>query len=1033
MKINNIYVKVILWCIVVLFVWHGGIYADTIIFTDSSDYINIADKMEYFEDKNNSFFFEKVKKSTNWIKCKTKYINKSFSRSTYWFKFSLKNMTKVPLVLSTEYPKLDYITFFFPDSYGKYTNIKAGYKVHSYKNIMNPADFVFKIPVSEKKQTYFIKVKSKDFPVMFAPIIHNFNNFKIYKNKNDWIFLSYIFLMFFMIILSLFYYVVTKERAFLVQFIYILLWLIMQVDFYGYGYKLIWHNSNTFDKYLFVFIINIIGLTTIYIYRTYMDLKNNYPKIDKIVRYFGIYPIIFEIMLIPLLPYYIALKMSLLMALCTMFAEAVISAYFIYKKDILGILIFIGFLGMQVASFITILGVYDVYQNWFVARYFNLIGNVWVITFLILTMAYKYQLLRNRIKRAEEEKELLKFSVDKSYDMVFWVDSSAKFVYVNNAVVEILGYPKDELMSKKMYDFVYGADENHWRKLWEELEINKKLRNEFVFIKKDGTMVMLEVVANYIRFRGEIYNCIFARDITDRKKYEEEILKREKNLSITLQSIGDAVIVTDNKGVITRINPAAENITGYKSDEAVGHKFEEIVRLKNKDTGEYLDNIIIEIMNHEKVVELNNRIVLISKDNKEYYINDSGAPIKDEFGIVMGCIIVLRNITEEYLLQQQLNHTQKLEALGQLAGGISHDFNNIMGGIMSTAELMEMEEVKNENFDEYIHTIKKFSSRGASLSRKLLTFSRKDEIMWENINIVNIVNGVVELLRNTVNKKITIDHNSIPNKKIIIKGDAAQLETAILNIGLNAKDAMPAGGKMKFELNEVKLNEEFCNTHIINNTPGDYVEIIISDTGLGIDKDIINKIFEPFFTTKTVGKGTGLGLSMVYGTMIKHHGGISVYSEKGVGTTFKLYLKKEAGVKFKDAKKNKSEIYRGTGNILIIDDEKGISDILSKMLNKLGYTTVVYNDPEAAINYFRKKYSDIDLVLLDIIMPKKSGGEVFKILKSINSKVKVIMMSGYSGDLDIRQIKKEGVKEFIAKPFKISELSKIIKNIIDKK
>ncbi len=1025
MKIKKILIFILL-LITGATIIYSNVFA--IVINNDNDKVRIGNKIYFIIDSSGKLKFSDILTNHNWKAHKNETINFGFTKKTFWFKFSITNKSGHPIFLSTQYPKFDNITFFSPTDNNSFKKNVTGCSFPFYHRKIKTIDFTFKITNSG---TYYLKIRNFNFPILFSPIIFGEKAFISYSIREQWIFITYLAFMGFMLLLSLFYHIATKDRAFIVQFIYILLWILMQTMYLGYSYKYLWPNSFYLNKFIFIITINLIGLSSIYIYKTYLDLKSKYPTINKITNYIIVYPIIIETIITSLLPFYTGIRIALAVAVYTMFLELLLSIYLILKKNTMAIFIFVGFLGLEIGSSLAIFAANGIPLNWFIIRWANQFANIWVSSMLILAMAYKYHILQIKMKDIEKEAKMLKFAVDKSNEMAFWIDSTGRFVYVNDMVVNTLGYSRKKLLSMYPYEIIYGLTPSKLNKYWENLKKRKTLKLELVFKKQNGELILLEVLANYIEFQNKKYNCAFARDITERKNYEEEILKKERDLEMTLQSIGDAVIVTDNKGNITRMNSVAESLTGYTITEIKGKNFDKVIKLTDKDTGLPIENFIEEVISGGKVHTFNKRIILTSRTGVEYYISDSGAPIKDEQGIILGAIIVFRDITEEYILQQQLHHTQKLEAIGQLAGGIAHDFNNILGGIMSSAELIKLSNENNISNDilENIDTILKLSDRGAKLSRRLLAFSRKEELKKEIINITDIVDEVSEILQRTVDKRIKIETRYNKNERLLTSGDASQLENAILNIGLNARDAIEKEGTIIFELKKVFLDKEFCTKHIINNTAGEYAEIIISDTGTGMDESIKNRIFEPFFTTKKDGTGTGLGLSMVYGTIIKHQGGISVYTEKGVGTTFKLYLK------LQDSKKSSEspdieDIKKGQGNILIIDDEEHIQKILIKILTRLGYNAVGFDQADKAIDYFKSNFSHINMVLLDIIMPKMHGDEVFRKLKDIDSNVKVIMMSGFIGSVDIEQIKKEGVLDFIDKPFKIKELSELLNKYI---
>lgn len=383
--------------------------------------------------------------------------------------------------------------------------------------------------------------------------------------------------------------------------------------------------------------------------------------------------------------------------------------------------------------------------------------------------------------------------------------------------------------------------------------------------------------------------------------------------------------------------------------------------------------------------------------------------------------------------EQSLEHhrqSQKMEAIGQLAGGIAHDFNNILGGIIGFADLIKRKfGPENPTLDKYITSILESSERAASLTAKLVAFAQKGKYHVVAVNMHEIVAEVINLLEHAIDKRILISQQlNAPTP--IVKGDRSQLQDVVLNLAINGRDAMPEGGELSFASEEVDIDEKYCATHADKMEPGAYLMLSVTDNGIGMDKQTQSRIFEPFFTTKELGKGTGMGLASAYGIIKNHHGSIEVYSTKGKGTSFKIYLQ----IYDKEIEKTaETQVYmkKRSGTIMLVDDEEVIREAGSEILKELGYRVVFCNDGQEAVEYYAVHHDEIDFVLLDIIMPRLSGHNCLIKLQQINPEVKVLVSSGYSINSEAKEMLQQGALGFIQKPFDMKRLAKAIRLFID--
>ncbi len=502
-----------------------------------------------------------------------------------------------------------------------------------------------------------------------------------------------------------------------------------------------------------------------------------------------------------------------------------------------------------------------------------------------------------------------------------------------------------------------------------------------------------------------------------------ELLTNEKNLSTTLNSIGDAVIATDELGQVVRMNPVAEKLTGWTLADAKGRKLPDVFVIRNALTGELCENPVDIVLKTESIVGLANHTVLISKDETEYHIADSGAPIRDDSGAVNGVVLVFRDVSNEYKLEEQLRQSQKLEAVGQLAGGVAHDFNNALGGIMGATELLEKYLIDDPKARKYRQMILDSSTRAADLTSNLLTFSRSNPPVSSIIDVHGIIEETISLLKKTIDRRINLVYEPrATNSKIV--GDPAHLQSAFLNMCINASHAMPSGGSLEIVTKNIEIDETFCQLTPFKIQSGSHIQVEFMDTGHGIKQEHLTKIFDPFFTTKAQGKGTGLGLASVYGTIKHHQGSITVYSEVGKGTSFSILL--PVSQEENKVSKEPQILKKGIGRILLVDDEEIMRLTAQAILQDLGYEVLLADDGKQALRVFQEQGYQIDLVILDMVMPNMNGSDCFKALQEIDHNVRVILSSGFSREENVEEMKNNGLAGFIRKPYRSADLSQIV-------
>jgi nitrogen-specific signal transduction histidine kinase/CheY-like chemotaxis protein len=392
---------------------------------------------------------------------------------------------------------------------------------------------------------------------------------------------------------------------------------------------------------------------------------------------------------------------------------------------------------------------------------------------------------------------------------------------------------------------------------------------------------------------------------------------------------------------------------------------------------------------------------------------------------------MVRDITERKLMEERLRQSEKMTAIGQLAGGIAHDFNNQLAAMLGYAELL-VARLTDEELRLFANMIVGAATHSGDLTRQLLAFARKGKRQTMPVEIHGIINDVVALLTRTVDRRINIKRMLAANPSTTM-GDPIQLQNALLNLAINARDAMPNGGELVFATDVVVLTEAHCRIAPQHITPGEYVEISITDTGVGMSQETQKRLFEPFFTTKEPGKGTGMGLASVYGTVADHQGTISFRSEPNRGTTFTLQLpvlvETAPSIELPTAR---AETFTGTAHILLADDEKVAREAIAAGLRHLGYRVTTCADGAEAVARYSDDWREIDLVMLDMVMPKLGGHDAFLAMRKVNPAVKALLSSGYTMDSRVQNLVDGGGVYFVQKPFHLGALSKVVATALRK-
>jgi len=519
----------------------------------------------------------------------------------------------------------------------------------------------------------------------------------------------------------------------------------------------------------------------------------------------------------------------------------------------------------------------------------------------------------------------------------------------------------------------------------------------------------------------------------ERRQAERKLQESEDNLAITLKSIGDGVITTDLAGRITSMNPVALELTGWPLREALGKPLSSVFQIVDEHSRETVPTPIEHILREGANGSRSRRIVLVARNGSTRAIADSGAPIRDARGAVRGVVLVFRDQTDERQLRQteeQLRQSQKMEAIGTLAGSVAHDFNNLLSVIISYSDLLIEGMPSNDPMRADLQQIARAGQRAGDLTRQLLAFSRQQVLQPKVVNINEAIAGMAKMLARLIGEDIEL--SLLPGRgRGTVFVDPTQIEQVVLNLVVNARDAMPRGGKLTIESSDVDLDQSYASEHL-GVKPGPYVMLSVSDTGAGMDPATQSRIFEPFFTTKERGKGTGLGLSTVFGIVKQSGGSIWVYSEPGEGTSFKIYLPR--AIESEQSQERTSILphtLRGTETILLTEDEEQVRALACAILRKHGYHVIDAASAGDALLICEQFKGAIHLLLTDVVMPRIGGRQLWERLSPLRPGMKVLFMSGYTDDAIIHHGVLSSEFAFVQKPLLPLVLLTKLRSVLD--
>ena len=637
-----------------------------------------------------------------------------------------------------------------------------------------------------------------------------------------------------------------------------------------------------------------------------------------------------------------------------------------------------------------------------------------------------YPELQQRI----EELERFKAFLDHSNDAMFLVEvPSGRIVDLNDSACRQTGWSREQFLAGSLWDVSDLGGCEVARELigaaavadgGQAVTVGRLRRN-------DGTVFPAEITLDRMRFRERDYVLAVGRDISERLKAEEALRSSEyylKNVVDNIPAMVFAKEATDLRYVT--FNKAGEDLLGYSREELLGKNDFDFFPREQAEFFGAKDRLTLE---KGELVEIPEETVE-TRSGELRILHTKKIPLFDGEGRARYLLGIAEDITDRRRLEEQLLQSQKMEAIGQLAGGVAHDFNNILMVIMGFGNMLKSDPFLAPDHKDKLGQILEAADRAAQLTSSLLAFARKQVMTLQATNLNGILRHVEKFLVRVIGEDVRL--KTIPcGEELCAEVDAGQIEQVLVNLATNARDAMPRGGLLTLELSRHRVDESFVEAYS-QGKPGEYAVLSVSDTGVGMDEQTRIRIFEPFFTTKEPGKGTGLGMAIVYGIVKQHGGFINVYSEPRVGTTFRIYLplaEREAAGAERD---ERLPPRRGTETILVAEDEPALRMLLENILAGHGYRVLLAEDGRDAVEKFRVERGEIGLVLLDMVMPRMSGKEACDAIRAISPGTRIAFTSGYTADfMKGRDLLDEGT-ELIMKPIKPVELLRTIREILDR-
>jgi two-component system cell cycle sensor histidine kinase/response regulator CckA len=629
-------------------------------------------------------------------------------------------------------------------------------------------------------------------------------------------------------------------------------------------------------------------------------------------------------------------------------------------------------------------------------------------------------------KRIEER---LRRLLDSAPDAMVIAGNDGRIVLVNTQTEKLFGYNREELLGQPVEVLVPERFWNRHRTHRNNYMVNSQARamgagNELYGLKKDGTEFPVEISLSPQQTDEGVLVSSTIRDITERKRVDDALRQSEANFRAMIEGTYGVYRATP-EGKLLVVNDALVKMLGYESaEELLAMNLATDVFEKGKYTPLMFDQP--GTRKQFAKIEANWK----QKDGKIIPVEISGRAVRDDAGNVLYFEVIAENVSHVRGVEQRLRHVQMMEAIGRLAGGIAHDFNNVLGVIVAYSDMLVEKLEDNAELSPLAASITKAVERGGTLTRQLLAFSRQQVLEPHVISFFEHLIGIKEMLTRVIGEDIRLE--ILPgNAKLRVKVDPTQLEQVIMNLVVNARDAMPDGGRLTIETSEIDIDDEYCSRNP-EARPGRHAMMAVSDSGCGMSPEVLSRIFEPFFTTKEQGKGTGLGLATIYGIVKQSGGHISAYSEVGRGTTFKVYLPAtQEEIDKPEVPSQEKVAPRGEETILIVEDEESLRGVTQKFLSDKGYQVIVAEDFQKALEASENDPRHIDLLMTDVVLPGSSGPKLADRLATTRPEMKVLFVSGYTADALVHGDLHRADFAFLSKPFSLNTLARKIRTILD--
>src|ERR1043166_9212141 len=624
------------------------------------------------------------------------------------------------------------------------------------------------------------------------------------------------------------------------------------------------------------------------------------------------------------------------------------------------------------------------------------------------------------LERSEKDLADMKFALDESA-IVAITDQRGINNYVNDKFCQISKYSREELLGQdhRIINSAYHS-KDFIRDLWTTIAGGRVWRGEIKNRAKDGSYYWVDTtIVPFLNAAGKPYQYVAIRsDITERKRAEEQI--REQ--AALLDQAQDAILVRDLEQKILFWNKGAEKIYGWTAEEVVGKNAEGLLYKEHSTQFDAARHAIV------KAGEWNGEMHQVRRDGTPITVESRWTLVRDDQGQPRSILVINTDITEKKRMESQFLRAQRMESIGTLAGGIAHDLNNVLSPILMAIDMLQLK-TTDESSRKWLDVLRSNAERGGNMVRQALSFARGVEGERVALQPKHLIKEIVKILRETLPKSIEINFK-IPDDLWIISADATQMHQVLMNLCVNARDAMPEGGSISVRAENAFVSENYARMHI-EAKAGRFVVISVADTGPGMTQEIQSRIFEPFFTTKEMTKGTGLGLSTAL-TIVKSHGGfINVYSELHRGSQFSVYLPAIETAEVTEAGALKADIPLGNGElVLVVDDEESIREITRGTLETFGYTVLTASDGTEALALYADKKNEIAVVLTDMVMPFMDGPATIRALQRMNPNVKIIAVSGLGTGHHAGEGALEGVSVFLTKPYTAEKLLKTLAQVL---